>query len=485
MRFAPPFEVVLEPAKLTEGRVMSQGLAAELTGVDLGDQRLNRRCQKVIEQLGANPEASINAACGEWHDTLAAYRLFSNDAVTPEKIRAPHVALTRQRVAAHPVVLVIQDTTEIDLSAHPPQDAQHLDQEYRRGFYEHVSLAVTPQGLPLGVVGSQSFARSSGSLGKAKERKALPLEEKESYRWLEGYRLAIELAEACPSTQIVSVSDRESDLYDIFVEAQQRPNADYLVRSKVDRCIPERDPAEGVDGYRKVRAEVAGSAVRVERVLELGATPKRAARTAKLEIRALTLTLKPPHARPSLPPVTCQVVLAEEVEGPGDGSDVSWLLITSLPIGTQEEVLRVVDYYRARWVIEVYFRVLKTGCRVERSKLESVRRVQNALAFYQIIAWRLLSITHLNRQTPEAPCTVVFAQDEWKAVWQVAAKKPLPAQPPPLGKFIRLLAQLGGYNNRAKDPPPGPQVLWNALRRMIDFTLAWQAFQQSGARTCV
>lgn len=459
---------------------MSHGLAAELTGLDLGDQRRNRRSQKVIEQLGANPEASINAACGKWRDTIAAYRLFSNAAVTPDKIRAPHVAVTRQRVAAHPVVLVIQDTTEIDLSAHPPADAEHLNKEHRRGFYDHVSLAVTPGRLPLGVVGSQPFARTAESLGKTKERRTLPLEEKESYRWLEGYRLATELDEACPTTQIVSVSDRESDLYDIFVEAQQHPGADYLVRSKADRCTPERDLTEGAAGFRKVRAEVASSAVRAERILELDATPKRAARTAQLEVRALTLTLKPPHARPSLPKVTCQVVLAEEVNGPGDGSDVSWLLLTSLPITTKEDVLRVVDYYGARWVIEVYFRVLKTGCRVEQMQLESVRRIQNALAFYQIIAWRLLFMTHLNRQTPEAPCTVVFAEDEWQAVWQVTTKKPLPAEPPPLGKFIRLLAQLGGYNNRAQDPPPGAQVLWTAIRRMVDFTLAWQAFVQSG-----
>ncbi len=304
--------------------------------------------------------------------------------------------------------------------------------------------------------------RTADSLGKTKERRTLPLEEKESYRWLEGYRLASELATACPTTQIVGVSDRESDLYDIFVEAQQHPGADYLVRSKADRCTPERDLTEGAAGFRKVRAEVASSAVRAERILELDATPKRTARTAKLEVRALTLTLKPPHARSSLPKVTCQVVLAEEVNGPGDGSEVSWLLITSLPIATKEEVLQIVDYYGARWVIEVYFRVLKTGCRVEQMQLESVRRIQNALAFYQIIAWRLLFMTHLNRQTPEAPCTVVFAEDEWQAVWQVTTKKPLPAEPPPLGKFIRLLAQLGGYNNRARIHPPdrkfsGPQ----------------------------
>ena len=165
-----------------------------------------------------------------------------------------------------------------------------------------------------------------------------------------------------------------------------------------------------------------------------------------------------------------------EVNGPGDGTEVCWLLMTSLPIETEEDLLRVIDYYVARWIVEVYFRTLKTGCRVERIQLETLNRVKNCLAFYKIIAWRIIYLTYLNRTTPSLPCTAVFDDCEWKSVWMVAKKKPLPEAPPTLGEFVPILASLGGYNNRRSDPPPGPQVLWTATRRMLDFAIAWLNF---------
>ena len=146
------------------------------------------------------------------------------------------------------------------------------------------------------------------------------------------------------------------------------------------------------------------------------------------------------------------------------------------PIDTVEEILLVIDYYAARWTIEVFFRTLKTGCRVEEIQLEKMARVKNCLAFYKIIAWRIMSLTHLNRECPSLPCTAVFADSEWKSVWRVTTKKELPETPPTLSEFIPLLAQLGGYNNRRSESPPGPQVIWTGIRRMTDFAIAWINF---------
>jgi hypothetical protein len=333
---------------------MCEGIAEELRGIDLGDKRLNKRSAKVLEALAANPEASINAACQGWGDTLAAYRLFDHEAVTQEAILEPHRTATQRRMAEHPVVLIAQDTTELDYTDHPAKDVRCLNGVARFGLYHHVHLAVTPDRLPLGVVGTENFDRAPESLGKSDERSTLPIEEKESFRWLKGYRLACELVAQCPSTQIVSVADREADIYDIFVEAQQQtgPRADYLIRVKEDRSTLERNPAVGPAAYCKVRVEVGRSQLLTTRTVELSSTPKRQARTATLEVRALTVRVKPPHARPYLPSVTVNVVLVEEVGGPGDGTDVSWLLITTLPITTVEDVLRIVDYYVARWTIE-------------------------------------------------------------------------------------------------------------------------------------
>jgi hypothetical protein len=473
---------------------MCEGIAAELEGIQLGDVRLNRRSKQLIETLGANPEASINAACDGWSETLAAYRFFDNPAVIPEKILQPHRDATLTRMGQQPVVLIVQDTTELDFSSHPPRDAKLLNKPDRFGLYDHTWLAVTPERLCLGVVGGEQFDRELDTLGQADERSTLPIEEKESLRWLTGYRGACELARECPHTQIVSVGDREADIYDIFVEAQRQqeqsaqlgPRAEFLVRARVERCLPERDEEAGGATYLKVHDEVARSPLLGTRVVELPQTPKRAARTAFLEIRGMSVTVKPPHARSHLPPVTMQIVFAREVGGPGDGTDISWLLLTSLPVATLQDALLVLDYYVARWTIEIYFRVLKTGCRVEAIQLETMSRLKNCLAFYKIITARVLYLTYLNRVTPDIPCTAVFAASEWKSVWRVVTKKKLPDKPPTLAEFLKLLTQLGGYNNRATEAPPGPQALWIGLRRMLDFSRAWLAFgPESQSTSCV
>lgn len=467
---------------------MCEGIAAELDGIHLGDKRLNRRSKQVLEALAANPEASINSACEGWTDTLAAYRFFDNPAVAPEKILQPHSEATVRRMREQPVVLMIQDTTELDFTRHPPHDAQCLNKPSRFGLYDHTHLAATPDGLCLGVVDQEQFARTPESLGKTAERDALPIDEKESLRWLTGYRLACELAAKCPETQIISVADREGDIHDVFAECQQQalPRADFIVRAQVNRCLMERDLEADGQVYRKIRAEVQSAPLLGTRVIELSQTPKRAARQATLEIRAVTVQIKPPTARPHLPPVMLQVVFAQEVGGPGDGTDVSWLLLTSLPITTFEEVLQILDYYVARWIVEVYFRTLKTGCRVEEIQLETMARLQNCLAFYKIIAARVLYLTYLNRTAPQLPCTAVFADSEWKSVWRVVKQKPLPKQPPTLGEFMKVLTHLGGYNNRATEAPPGPQPLWVGIRRMLDFARAWLAFgPERGPVSCV
>ncbi len=456
---------------------MCEGIADELEGIDLGDKRLNKRSARIIELLAAQPEASINAACGGWGDTMAAYRFFDNSAVEPSKILQPHIDATKRRMRECPVVLIAQDTTELDFTLHPPNDAKCLNREDRFGFYDHTHLAVTPERLCLGVIGDGQFDRTPESLGKAKQRESLPIEEKESFRWLTGYRLASALAGECPHTQIVSVADSEADIYDIFLEAQKHPTpADFVIRAKEDRSTPERDCNMGPSAYYKVRDAVSKSEIRIENTIRLPETPKRKARQAELEIRALRVTVKPPHARSWLPQVSYNVVFVEEVGGPQDGTDVSWLLITTLPIESVEEVLRAIDYYLARWSIEVYFRTLKTGCRVEDIQLETTRRLKNCLAFYKIIAWRVMYLTYLNRKCPSLPCSAVFDESEWKSVWRVTTKEELPKRPPTLSEFMPLLARLGGYNNRSRDPPPGPQAIWVGIRRMTDFAIAWLAF---------
>lgn len=469
---------------------MCEGIAAELDGIDLGDERLNKRSQKVIEKLGADPEASCNSAFDGWSETLAAYRFFDNKSVTPEAILKPHVEATKQRMREQPVVVIAQDTTELDYTKHPAKDARCLNTENRFGLYDHTHLAVTPEGVSLGVVDVEFFDRDGEGLGQSRQRAKLPIEEKESLRWLTGYRLACDLARDCPETQVVSVADREGDLYDIFMESEKQAaaydrSADYVIRAKIKRSIPQLDPDAGPHAYKKVHDEVSKSDVRMTQTIDLPRTPKRKARTATLEVRAMEVTVKPPHARSSLPTVTYNVVLVEEVNGPQDGTDVSWMLITSLPIDTLKEIQLVIDYYVARWTVEVYFRVFKTGCKVEEIQLEALARLKNCLMFYKIIAWRVMYLTHMNRASPNLPCNVMFDDCEWKSVWKVVTKTELPATPPSLSEFMRFLTQLGGYNNRKTESPPGPQTVWIGIRRMTDFARAWIAFGPHENKTYV
>ena len=240
---------------------MCEGIAVELCGIQLGDERRKQRSYQILAALAANPEASINASCEGWSESIAAYRFFNNASVTPEQILQPHREATQRRLLEQPVVLIVQDTTELDFTKHPPQDAPCLNVPDRFGLYEQVQLAVTPDKLFLGVVGAEFFDRAPETLGKADERSSLPIEQQESFRWLQG---SCELAAECPQTQIVSVADREADIYDIFVEAQQQsgPRADWIIRARVDRCTPECDLASGPAVYGKVREEVSPSALR-------------------------------------------------------------------------------------------------------------------------------------------------------------------------------------------------------------------------------
>lgn len=189
------------------------------------------------------------------------------------------------------------------------------------------------------------------------------------------------------------------------------------------------------------------------------------------------MTLRPPHnKRSSMPPVEVSVVWVKEIDGPGDGTDVDWLLLSSLPVDTIVQVLRIIDLYVARWPIEVFFRVFKTGCRVEEIMLEKKDRLLRALMFYKVIAWRIMFVTFLGRECPELPCDVVFIEAEWKSVWKVVEKSNPPERAPELSKFIPVLATLGGYNNRHGDGPPGAEVIWRGTRRMLDFAMCWQSF---------
>jgi hypothetical protein len=448
-------------------------LVAELADIDLGDVRLNRRARRVLQRLGEKPTLSIPSACGGWDETRAAYRLFDHAAVSAEKVLAPHRACTIARLRAHPRVLCLQDTSELDYTGKSDiQGLGPLNYETRRGLYLHPTLAVTPDRLALGLLHVHTWVREPGSLAQPKDA-ARPIEDKESVRWIDGFARVNELAEQLPDTRLTYIADREADLYELFVEAPcPDTGADWLVRAQHDRVL-----GQDADGHAEtLRQRLAKAPVLTNTSFEQPGGNGRTARTVHQQIKAVRLTLPAPYRRDrTLAEVEITAILATECEPPPGEDAVDWLLLTNLPVTTPEQALEKLSWYLCRWQIEIFFRILKSGCRIEELQLQTLERLQPALAFYMIIAWRVLLLTMLGRACPEMPCDVVFETAEWQAVYLVTQRKPPPETPPSLDRMVRMVAGLGGFLNRKHDGFPGPQTIWIGLQRAADFVLALQA----------
>jgi len=312
-------------------------LSEELRGGQFGDARLNKRARKMAEALGQKPNMSIPAALQSKADIEGCYRFFNNEQVNPDRILQPHIEATRNRIDEVDFVLLVQDTTEIDLTRPEQQvaGAGPMDHECRRGAFFHPMIAFNVDGVPLGIVGQKSWTRqqiSKASKAKrAEKRKRTPIEEKESYRWLEGVHCAERTAAACPETTCVCVGDSESDIYEVFAAAasSDQENLQLLVRAGQNR-----NTTENQDWLEEVRqaAKFADQSVTVRSRKAKTNAPKsarrrsREARTAELEIRIATLELsRPVHGDRRFPKsLTVNVVLCEEVNPPADADAISW-----------------------------------------------------------------------------------------------------------------------------------------------------------------
>lgn len=472
----------------------------EMKTSDLKDKRLNLRLEEVLSQLAGHPMASIPAACGGHAEMTAAYRLFDNEKAAFEHVLQAHQDATRQRMGCHPVVLAVQDTSELDLTR-PEQSVEGagpLDGGPRRGALLHVSHLFTPDGTPLGTLHAQPWVRAEGticaSLSRA-ERAAIPIEEKESYRWVETLRRTAEEARPCPSTQVICLADSEADIYELLAEGTVHSRrVDWIVRACQNRALQRKNGSEnGQEDF--VREHVFARRVLFTHTIQVrGRTAKvgcetrgrrqpRESRQTQVEVRAGRVTLRPPwRADRQLPEATLNVVLVRETDPPPNDEPVEWLLLTSLPIDQIEQVRTVIQYYCVRWMIEVFFRVLKSGCRVEERRFEHIDRLLSCLAVYLIVAWRTLYVCRLGRGRPELPCDAVFEPAEWKSVWKVVRRTDPPPTPPSLGEIVPLVAQLGGYVNRKRKDPPGPQTIWIGLQRMYDFAECWRLFGPEARR---
>ena len=446
----------------------------EFGDVKFGDKRLEARLVDTAAKLAAQPMAPINQACDDWADTKATYRLFDNEKVTPAKILQPHQVRTQERMRSQPLVLAIQDTTYLNYTHHPKTSGLGpigTKKQKQQGLVMHSTLAMTPVGLPLGLLTQTIWMRAENEDRPSKaELKKRPIEEKESYKWLKALQETVALAPAEP--QLVSVCDREADIYEYFSLAEQL-ETNILVRATQNRLLVDIEAGKLWD---TVATELIAGHLKVEVPAQNG----EPAREAIVAVRFRRVTLKPPQ-RPKfpdkdpLPEITINAILVQEVNPPATPLD--WRLLTNVPVNSFEEAVECIRWYRIRWHIEVYHKVLKSGCNVEDCRLETADRLIRFLSLFSVIAWRLYWLTHMNRHHPDAPCTTILTDHEWRALDATVEHTTLPPeQIPTIGEATIWIAQLGGFLARKGDGDPGVTVIWRGWHRLHDISTIWLLF---------
>jgi Transposase DNA-binding/Transposase Tn5 dimerisation domain len=452
----------------------------EFGEAELNDPRRTARLVALAQAAGARPGASLPEACEDGAALKAAYRFFDTDEIEPSSMLASHVEATTRRLRGEAVVLAVQDTTSLDYSGHPAttglgvlNDAKH------HGLLVHTTLVTTPERVPLGLLAQDVWTRDVAVLGKRATRKARPIAEKESRKWLTSLEAVVAAHARCPETRFISVGDREADVYDLFV-AERPVGVDLLIRASWDRGV------EGPHGHLWAAVAAAPEAGHLTvtvppRAARVG-TPAQPARTAHLTLHFAPVTLRPPRHRAAepLPAVPVAAVRVVEAAPPDGARPVEWLLLTTLPVTTADEAFEIVGHYVCRWDIEVWHKVLKSGCRIEARQLETADRLRRCLTLYSVVAWRVLYATLLARAAPDLPCTALLDDDEWQALCCIIRRtaSPPPA-PPPLRQAVRWIAQLGGFLARASDGEPGPIVLWRGFQHLADHTAMFRIMRPS------
>jgi hypothetical protein len=433
----------------------------EFAAADLGDARRTARLVQLARDLARNPEASIPHALKTPAAIKAAYRFFDNADIIHSHILQSHVTSSLSRMQGQPLILAAQDTTVIDYAGHPKTEGLgpvHTNGGW--GLLCHGTLAFTPERVPLGVLALRTWARKPGERTRERRRDR-SIEQKESQKWLDSLRALAELKPKLPDSRLVSVADRESDVYEFFAEAQTL-GLDVLARAAWDRNV------EQPEGH--VWATLAAAPLMGQKTLMLAASAKRASRVARLQVRACPVTIKPPRQRRSegLVPIALWGVWAYEPHPPKGAEPIEWLLLTTLPVESAEQALQLLDWYAVRWGIEIWHKVLKSGCHIEQRQLGSFEQLQRLLTLYAVIAWRILYAVMLGRLVPDMPCTAILNEDEWQALYCVIHETPKPcATAPPLGQAVRWIAQLGGFIGRASDGQPGVKTLWKGFQYLI------------------
>lgn len=457
-------------------------IAGEIDGSEFRDARLGKRLSSLLHKLGGNIGGTIPFACQDWANTKAAYRFLSNDDVDEHAILAGHFQATRDRVQAScGPLLILQDTTEFSYKRDKPEligfkgvthsrrdEAGRPKPHTTCGIMMHSSLAVTAQGVPLGLCAIKFWSRQKFKGTNALKRKInptrVPIEEKESVKWLLNLRQSTALIDE--PERCVHIGDRESDIYELFCLADGL-GTHFLVRTCVDRLAGDGDHTIA-DEMGEVRVR---GLHRVEFRDERGQLCQ-----ATLEIRYRRISVLPPIGKQKLYlPLELTVLHVQERQAPASRAPLQWKLITNLPVRSKAQAIEKIDWYAMRWKIETFHKILKSGCRAEDSRLRTAERLTNLIAIYCILSWRIFWLTMLSRANPSTDPRKAFTGAEIAVLDQMPTTTAVSGRVPyTLSYYTIKLAKLGGYLARKGDPPPGSIVIWRGLTRLTDIVLGMQ-----------
>lgn len=432
----------------------------EFSRVALGDARLQQRLYMLARTFYNNPQANIPEACGSKAAIKATYRFFQHPAVSMGTTLAGHYAATTDRIRGHHgVILAAQDTTSLNYHSHPATAGLgHIDAKGTRGLLVHDTMAFTEEGVPLGLIDVQCWARE--------EKKNRTVSE--SIKWLKSFEATEQVQKSCPQKLIVSVGDREADFYELFTRA--RPDGvQLLIRAKHHRELVGEDT--NIWLHMK-RSPVAGTLD-----VQIPARPGHSGRTATLAVHFDKVTLRPPANLGKQEAVTLWAILALEKDPPSGIEPLEWLLFTTVAVENFEAACERIAWYTKRWGIEIFHRTLKSGCKIEERQLGTGDRLSACLALDMVVAWRVYYLTKQGRETPDVPCNVFFEQEEWQALVAFANKTSAPPEEPPtLREAMYMVAKIGGYMGRKNDGPPGATTIWRGLVALGWIKMAWIAF---------
>lgn len=463
-------QVLCAEPKVALGSTLAPEPPADWTEEEFGrvqffDERLKRRLFALAADFFAKPGELIpQASNGSAAKTKASYRFFENANVDMQTLLRPHIESTIERMRDYPVVLAVQDTSTLTYTTHPPEGAGPINTSENSavGLLLHDTMAFTPEGTPLGLLNVQCWSRDPDQTGKKYRCQQLPIEEKESNKWLVSYRAVSEIQRLCPNTMLVSIGDREADLHEFFHEALKDPSGPkVLVRAEKTRNRKIEQGTEKEDLWQRMKVEKVAGTVDVA-VPRRGSRP---ARTAKLEVRFAQVVISHP-LKSNLPSLRVWAVYAHEVAHTAGGKEpIDWMLLTTIKTATFKDACIRLSWYSRRWGIEVYHRTIKSGCRIEDRRLDDTDSLEACLAIDLVVAWRICWLTMVARQKPDTPCDQILPPEEWRVLSAWATGK-VPAKPPGTQQAMRWIGKMGGWLARGKQDNPGTTCMWRGLGQL-------------------